>query len=119
MPVSQVRVTIVELIGAGKLKGHIDSETYYQEREYRIRCQLCDKELVNPLHYTQCDVCKRFICEDCGLHIEGCPMHPEAPSKMVKMPLRCPTCNTLYTDLNDLQGNTLICPICATTLLTE
>ncbi|MHA1840314.1 MAG: beta-alanine-activating enzyme beta-propeller domain-containing protein [Candidatus Ranarchaeia archaeon] len=116
IPESRIETLLIGLIGAGLLTGYLEKGHYHRPKDYRIQCQMCDKVLLNPPRYKQCDQCYRFICDDCSVHVSGCPTHPQAPGELISMPKRCGSCNTLYTDLRELKGQPSICPACGAPL---
>lgn len=111
---ADIELDLAKLIGVGILKGYIQDDIYHHPSEIRVKCQLCDLTYLNPNHYYQCDQCKRIVCENCAPTLARltCPAHPQQPTKIQKMPLFCFKCNSIYSDLTELQTKELICPTC-------
>ncbi|MHA1713700.1 MAG: hypothetical protein ACTSW4_06665 [Candidatus Ranarchaeia archaeon] len=105
-----LQLRLAHLIRSGYLSGYLSTKGYHRDTFIVFNCQICDARQENPSIYWQCPECFRFVCLECRKKFPRCPGHPDVPASLVKMPLRCSSCERAVVDLKDISD--YLCPHC-------
>ena len=109
-----VRRHLVQLLANGRVAGQLTTKGFRREVVGTVQCQVCDQGEVDPVVYWQCPKCYRKVCTSCRGKQAKCPVHPEIPTLLVKMPTHCPHCHAVVGELRAVTD--LLCQQCGTPL---